>query len=66
MILIEQFLTENPFYTAGEKIQVKGIMLHSLGYAVSKPDSLMAVWNKPDFKEVTGDVSEVWAEECVG
>ncbi|MBQ0146727.1 MAG: N-acetylmuramoyl-L-alanine amidase [Lachnospiraceae bacterium] len=49
MILIEQFLTENPFYTAGEKIQVKGIMLHSLGYAVSKPDSLMAVWNKPDF-----------------
>ena len=29
MKLVESFLTKNPCYTAGRKITVKGLMLHS-------------------------------------
>lgn len=31
MRLVESFLTKNPCYTAGRKITVKGLMLHSVG-----------------------------------
>ena len=31
MKLVESILTKNPCYTAGRKIEVKGLMLHSAG-----------------------------------
>ena len=31
MNLIQSILTKNPCYTAGRKITVKGLMLHSVG-----------------------------------
>lgn len=31
MKLVKSLLTKNPCYTAGKKITVKGIMLHSVG-----------------------------------
>ena len=31
MKLVEHILTKNPCYTAGKKITVKGLMLHSVG-----------------------------------
>ena len=49
MKLIKHYLTENPCFTAGEKIQVKGIMLHSVGCSVSEANPFLRSWNKPDF-----------------
>lgn len=31
MKLVQSILTKNPCYTAGKKITVKGLMLHSVG-----------------------------------
>lgn len=41
MRLIEKVLTENPCYTAGKKIKVKGLMLHSVG--CSQPGALVFI-----------------------
>lgn len=51
--IIEQILTKNPCYTAGRKISVKGLMLHSVG--CPQPSAMVFVrnWNPPaDGREV--------------
>ena len=49
MKLVESILTKNPCYTAGRKIEVKGLMLHSVG--CSQPSALAFIknWNSPSF-----------------
>lgn len=49
MKLVESILTKNPCYTAGRKITVKGLMLHSVG--CSQPSALAFIknWNSPSF-----------------
>ena len=45
MRLVENFLTKNPCYTAGEKITVKGLMLHSVGCAQQSASVFTTGWN---------------------
>ena len=49
MKLVESILTKNPCYTAGRKITVKGLMLHSVG--CPQPSALVFVknWNKATY-----------------
>lgn len=49
MKLIESILTKNPCYTAGRKITVKGLMLHSVG--CPQPSALVFIrnWNKASY-----------------
>ena len=49
MKLIESILTKNPCYTAGRRITVKGLMLHSVG--CPQPSALVFVrnWNKASY-----------------
>lgn len=50
MKLIESFMTENPCYTSGKTITVKGLMLHSVG--CSQPNAMVFIkqWNSPTYK----------------
>lgn len=65
MNIIKSILTNNPCYTSGKKITVKGLMLHSVG--CPQPDASVFVknWNKSTFNSAcvhafidakTGDV----------
>ena len=45
MRIVENFLTKNPCYTAGEKITVKGLMLHSVGCAQQSASVFTTGWN---------------------
>jgi len=47
MRLVESFLTRNPCYTAGRKITVKGLMLHSVGCPQPKASAFINSWNRP-------------------
>ena len=47
MKLIESILTKNPCYTAGKKIKVGGLMLHSIGCPQPKASVLINSWNSP-------------------
>lgn len=49
MKIIQSILTKNPCFTAGRKIAVKGLMLHSIGCA--QPSALVFVnmWNSPSY-----------------
>ncbi len=49
MKLVESILTKNPCYTAGRKITVKGLMLHSVG--CPQPSALVFVknWNSASY-----------------
>lgn len=49
MKLIESILTKNPCYTAGKKITVKGIMLHSVGCSQPKASVFINSWNSPSY-----------------
>ena len=49
MKIYENFLTENPCFKANRKIQVKGLMLHSVGCPQSKAYVFLKNWNRPDF-----------------
>ena len=46
MKLIESYLTNNPCYKAGEKISVKGIMLHSVGIDQPRAHVFADSWNR--------------------
>ena len=50
MNLVEKIMTNNPCYTAGRKITVKGLMLHSVG--CPQPSAMVFIknWNKSSFK----------------
>ena len=49
MKLIESILTKNPCYTAGRKITVKGLMLHSVGCPQPKASVFLNSWNSPSY-----------------
>ena len=49
MKIIESILTKNPCYTAGRKITVKGLMLHSVGCPQPKASVFVNSWNKSSF-----------------
>lgn len=45
MKLVESILTKNPCYTAGKKIEVQGLMLHSVGCPQPKASAFISSWN---------------------
>ena len=47
--LIESILTKNPCYTAGRKITVKGLMLHSVGCPQPRASVFINSWNNASF-----------------
>lgn len=47
MKLVESILTRNPCCTAGRKITVKGLMLHSVGCPQPKASAFISSWNSP-------------------
>lgn len=48
MKIIQSILTKNDCYTAGRKITVKGLMLHSVGCPQPSASVFVKRWNKPD------------------
>lgn len=49
MKLVQNYLTKNPCYTAGKKITVKGLMLHSVGCPQPKASVFMNSWNSASY-----------------
>ncbi len=49
MKLVEAFLTKNPCYTAGRKITVQGLMLHSVGCPQPSAVSFVNGWNSASY-----------------
>lgn len=49
MKLVQSYLTRNPCYISGKTIEVKGLMLHSVG--VNQPDAkvFLKSWNDPSY-----------------
>ena len=47
MEIEERILTQNPCYQAGRKIQVKGLMLHSVGCPQPSAEVFVRNWNSP-------------------
>lgn len=45
--IVEKILTKNPCYTAGRKITVKGLMLHSVGCSQPSAMAFINNWNSP-------------------
>ena len=49
MKLVKSILTKNPCYTAGKKITVKGLMLHSVGCPQPRASVFISNWNRADY-----------------
>lgn len=49
MKLVQSIMTKNPCYTAGRKITVKGLMLHSVGCPQSNASVFIKNWNTPSY-----------------
>lgn len=49
MKLVQFILTKNPCYTAGKKITVKGLMLHSVGCSQPKASVFINSWNSASY-----------------
>lgn len=49
MKLVKSLLTKNPCYTAGKKITVKGLMLHSVGCPQPRASVFINSWNRADY-----------------
>lgn len=49
MKLVQSILTKNPCYTAGRKITVKGLMLHSVGCSQPKASVFINSWNSTSY-----------------
>ncbi len=45
----QSILTKNPCYTANEKIEVKGLMLHSVGVNQQSALPFINIWNSPSY-----------------
>ncbi|MBQ7718761.1 MAG: N-acetylmuramoyl-L-alanine amidase [Clostridia bacterium] len=65
MNLIKSIMTNNPCYTSGRKISVKGLMLHSVGCPQPSAQAFIRNWDKSTYKSAcvhgfidanTGDV----------
>lgn len=50
MELLTQYLINNPCYTAGRSIRVRGLMLHSIGTPQPDPLVLMRNWNQSTYR----------------
>lgn len=48
MKIIQSILTKNPCFTAGKKITVKGLMLHSVGCPQPSAEVFVEKWNSPE------------------
>lgn len=51
MKLVQSILKNNPCYTAGRKITVKGLMLHSVGCPQPKAAVFINSWNKASYNK---------------
>lgn len=65
MKIIESILTKNSCYTAGKKINVKGLMLHSVGTPQPKASVFVKSWNKSGLQKcvhafIDGNTGEVY------
>lgn len=49
MNIVQSFLTKNPCYTAGRKITVKGLMLHSVVCSQPKASVFINSWNSASY-----------------
>ena len=49
MKLVQSIMTKNPCYTAGRKIRVKGLMLHSVGCPQPNASVFIKNWNTPSY-----------------
>lgn len=49
MKLVQSIMTKNPCYTAGRKITVKGLMLHSVGCPQPNASVFIKNWNTPSY-----------------
>lgn len=49
MRLVQSILAKNPCYTAGRKITVKGLMLHSVGCPQPRASVFINSWNSPSY-----------------
>ena len=49
MKLVERIMTKNPCYTAGKKITVKGLMLHSVGCPQPRAEAFISNWNSASY-----------------
>ena len=49
MYLAESYLKENPCYKAGVKMQVKGLMLHSVGCPQPSAEVFLKNWNRASY-----------------
>lgn len=49
MNIIQSICTQSPCYTAGKKITVKGLMLHSVGCPQPKAKAFINQWNSPTY-----------------
>lgn len=49
MKLVKSILTKNPCYTAGKKITVKGLVLHSVGCPQPRASVFINNWNRADY-----------------
>lgn len=49
MKLVQSIMTKNPCYTAGRKITVKGLMLHSVGCSQPRASIFINSWNQASF-----------------
>lgn len=49
MNIVQSILTKNPCYTAGNKITVKGLMLHSVGCPQPSAQVFIGLWNDPNY-----------------
>lgn len=49
MKLVESIMTKNPCYTAGKKIAVQGLMLHSVGRPQPKASVFIDSWNRASY-----------------
>lgn len=49
MKIVQSILTNNPFYTAGRRITVKGLMLHSVGCPQPNASVFVKNWNKSTY-----------------
>lgn len=74
MNILPSFLTSNPCYTAGEKITVRGLMLHSVGTPQPSAARWVKSWNDPQQQVCvhafidagTGDVYQTLPWDCRG
>lgn len=49
VVIKPSILEKNPCYTAGRKIEVKGLMLHSVGCPVPSGERWVKLWNREDY-----------------